>query len=1079
VLTTTSSIRNLLIAISLVILLTSAHFCHGQVSTEGRDFWFGFMNSWLQDTNNPIFLEVYISANDSTSGTLSIPKDPSFTPIKFSVVPGITTRLFVPTSEMPTGSDAIENKGIHVVSDDDVSVFAMNQRTSSADMTGISPTYSLGNKYIVLSHWENDNGNNNVNSNSEFVIASIANGTKIEITPSVSTLGGKPALVPFTVSLNEGQIYEIQAHGDLTGTKITATNTQGGCQNFALFAGNQYTLVGPCVTDVGHDHLYAQQYPIDTWGTEFITVGLEGHPNGDVIKILASVDNTTVHVNSSIFTLNEGQVLSLTLAGVNNIKADKPITVGQFCRSQGCNGEHGDPFYIVVSPVEQMLKKITFVCPSDIFSVDTYQINIITRTSNVSSMQLDLNSISANFSVIADNPDYSYAIIHTTGGSHTLESADRFIAYVYGFGDHVSFGYSAGASLENLNINVLITDSNGHILPSDNLCHNDQIFFTPIVDGPNHFEWSFSDGKNEITNNKNPVDFTFTKEGKYVLTLKVSVGGGNCAAGKEDTYVKVIQVVNPKSKIVGPRSICPNTNDVLYTVDKVRPYTYDWSEGGGTISQNKGDSILIDWGATNANAFVKLQAHNDLGCYGDLVTQPVTINIKLHPEAPFGPDTLCANDMQNIRYDAFDINGYTYDWNILPGTIDTGQGKSSVTADWSTYGIGEIWFIQSASTSDVCSGSSDTLRVYIQRDPSTVASITTLKDQFQIGETIEFTINADPLYQMINWNYGDNIKLDSVAINPTTHAFLCSGMYDVAINVYDTIGICPTKASGLKQIEVLPVSFEMIQVTTQEATDSVLQILWKTQNGDFLNEALKLNRRKAASSDSWQTLVTVNGQATTLVDKLVQPTVFVYEYELEQTSSCPDQNPIEPQNNILLKAKSEDNITASLTWNPYLNWTHGVDEYEIYLKIDKGEFIKIGTSQSTDYAFPYDSLGFDYCFRVKALESSGNNSFSWSDISCTSFVPQVTTYNVITPNNDPQQANEIFYIDKIEFYPNNSLTIYNRWGNKVKEFKGYKNEWPYKDSQDNLSTGVYFFVLDLNDKRATQSTIKGTLSILR
>ena len=56
-----------------------------------------------------------------------------------------------------------------------------------------------------------------------------------------------------------------------------------------------------------------------------------------------------------------------------------------------------------------------------------------------------------------------------------------------------------------------------------------------------------------------------------------------------------------------------------------------------------------------------------------------------------------------------------------------------------------------------------------------------------------------------------------------------------------------------------------------------------------------------------------------------------------------------------------------------------------------------------------------------------------------------------------------------ENYPNNKIVIFNRWGIKVYESKGYQNDWDgtYNNnmsttSSSNLPVGTYFYVLDLN-----------------
>ena len=79
----------------------------------------------------------------------------------------------------------------------------------------------------------------------------------------------------------------------------------------------------------------------------------------------------------------------------------------------------------------------------------------------------------------------------------------------------------------------------------------------------------------------------------------------------------------------------------------------------------------------------------------------------------------------------------------------------------------------------------------------------------------------------------------------------------------------------------------------------------------------------------------------------------------------------------------------------------------------------------------------------------------------------VKVYNAISPNGDGK--NDSFLLEGIECYPNNSLEIYNRWGVKVFETKGYDNSSRlfsgYSDGRSTISrnellpTGTYFYTL--------------------
>ena len=152
------------IALALSTIQTS--LCQN-LSTEGDDFWVGFMENWLQNPDNPIVLEIYISANDSTRATIEMPlKTAYFTTIDTLVLPDQTLRLVIPTSLAMTTDLNPFNNGIHITSDHDVSVYAMNKRQYSADMAVILPTYTLGNEYVVISLWDFGNWINGDNSDS-------------------------------------------------------------------------------------------------------------------------------------------------------------------------------------------------------------------------------------------------------------------------------------------------------------------------------------------------------------------------------------------------------------------------------------------------------------------------------------------------------------------------------------------------------------------------------------------------------------------------------------------------------------------------------------------------------------------------------------------------------------------------------------------------------------------------------------------------------------------------------------------------------------------------------------------------
>ena len=82
-----------------------------------------------------------------------------------------------------------------------------------------------------------------------------------------------------------------------------------------------------------------------------------------------------------------------------------------------------------------------------------------------------------------------------------------------------------------------------------------------------------------------------------------------------------------------------------------------------------------------------------------------------------------------------------------------------------------------------------------------------------------------------------------------------------------------------------------------------------------------------------------------------------------------------------------------------------------------------------------------------------------------------TVPEVFTPNGDGH--NDVFEIKGLDSYPNNSLQIFNRWGNPVYFAKPYKNDWDGtpntagKTGTSKLPTATYFYILDLGDDDKT------------
>lgn len=84
-----------------------------------------------------------------------------------------------------------------------------------------------------------------------------------------------------------------------------------------------------------------------------------------------------------------------------------------------------------------------------------------------------------------------------------------------------------------------------------------------------------------------------------------------------------------------------------------------------------------------------------------------------------------------------------------------------------------------------------------------------------------------------------------------------------------------------------------------------------------------------------------------------------------------------------------------------------------------------------------------------------SNNGCWDTISYQyEIASTVSVPNIFTPNGD--KDNEYLFFKNLSFYPGSSITIFNRWGNKIYENADYQNNW----NGDGNNDGVYYFILE-------------------
>lgn len=702
--------------------------------TVGKDFWMSFMDN--KSNNDPSHeLRIFISGSSSTSGTISIPLLNWTT--NFNVTTGNTSTITIPILLGENiNSEVIDSKGIHIESLDTISVFAINFKEYSSDATKILPMQSLGTDYIINGY------SGSGDKKSEFLIVATTDDTEIEITPSVLTLGGHAAGIPYLINLNEGETYQVKANSitaDLSGTRVKATPQSGDCRAFAVFGGagcaNIPTNCLYC------DHVFDQHFPIGSWGNEYLIPPFLG-PTSYTYRILASENATSVNIdNAPAINLNAGQFIEFNnVTGAKYVLADKAISVIQYMQGVQCS-TIGDPAMVFLNANDQKIRNVTFSTVASNVIVN-HIVNVVVETSDIGTVVLDGLAIpGSSFSNFPTQTQYSFAQVPISQGSHTLAAPNGFSGYVYGYGAAESYAYSVGSFKPNQSFEL-----------DSALCSFDTIHLT----GPYAL---FQPYWNTITD-------TTTLGFGNGLTLVPPIindvyvlNGFSLISGCFEQFFFAVSV--PQAPIIdaitAEDSVCTLNNVQLDVTVPGNPnlFDYQWSPAYAFANPTSKNPLLTavqsGWysvtvssvGSTCASATDSVYVHVNEGGIFSL-------------EAMISANVLCVPDSVNLSFEAeksliyetFDNGPNPLNWQVLSGGIANGSCGTLPSTGYFMNGGLSIPRIVETVPLNVLNGGN--IRFYIQIPSGNVGC-----DEPESGEDIvlEYSTNGGANWIMMQTFY--------------------------------------------------------------------------------------------------------------------------------------------------------------------------------------------------------------------------------------------------------------------------------------------------------------------------------------
>ncbi|NNC19829.1 PKD domain-containing protein [Corallococcus exiguus] len=368
--------------------------------SRGKEFWLAVPTG----AGGSAEVTLSISGEAVASGTVRVPG--LVHAQSFSVTPGQVTQVTVPANTSVATAYGVENKGVQIVADQEVTVHVRRRDSRSSESYLALPVTALGTEYALVS-----GGASSASYGTQFAVVGTEAGTRVTFTRQGTTS---------SVTLGAGQAFQFagasSGGADLTGAFITSDKP------VAVFSGSRCTNAagmapGTCGLQV------EQLTPTRAWGRYFLTLPLAGSRGSDTFRVVASQNGTRIRVNAKEVVLQRGQTYQTSLQSAAVIHASAPVQVAQFA--------YASPAMTLVTPVAQFLNEYTVTAPTS--SSGKSYINVIVRGNMWHQVMVDGKMIPLlRLRYLTWN--YYGAQLEVTTGTHRLTSPLPFGVVGYGAG---------------------------------------------------------------------------------------------------------------------------------------------------------------------------------------------------------------------------------------------------------------------------------------------------------------------------------------------------------------------------------------------------------------------------------------------------------------------------------------------------------------------------------------------------------------------------------------------------------------------------------------------------------------------
>ena len=628
-------------------------------------------------------------------------------------------------------------------------------------------------------------------------------------------------------------------------------------------------------------------------------------------------------------------------------------------------------------------------------------------------------------------------------------------------------------------------------------------FSVPAITNATGYIWTLPAGATIATGantNSITVDFSAVSTSGNVTVQGSNACGNGTLSGNFAVTVNPLPVA--AGVITGSAAVCQSQGGVSFSVPAITNATgYIWTlPAGATIATGANtNSITVDFSAVSTSGNVTVQGSNACGNGTLSGNYAVTVNpLPVAAGVITGSAAVCQSQ-GGVSFSVPAITNATgYIWTLPAGaTIATGANTNSITVDFSAVSTSGNVTVQG---SNACGNGTVSGNFAVTVNPLPVAagvitgSAAVCQSQGGVSFSVPAITNATgyiwtlPAGATIATGANTNsITVDFSAVstsgNVTVQGSNACGNGTVSGNFLITVNQIPVAVISSNSPVCAGSSIDLLAQTVAGATYN-----WTGPNGfSSTSQNPSIPSALPVDSGTYSLVISNNGCVSATSNQIIAVNnCGGADLSISQTVS--NAHPI-IGSTIVFSINVTDNGPSSSTGvivtDPlqsgytYISSNSPTGDYDPATGIWTVGSLNNGATDSLTITVTVNQIGpYDNTATVTGNEPDGNllNNVSWIITYPTDFfIPEG-----FSPNGDG--INDVFIIRGILNFPDNSIIIFNRWGNKVFEASPYLNNWDGKATMGlrigggDLPVGTYFYVFDKGDGT---KIIKGTIYLNR